>query len=202
MPTRPEYSGLRPDGREPSFKVSTRQLGMIVLFASLSVLFTASLVAYLVTRLRADVWQTPAMPALPRGLLVSTATLVALSFCVERALSAIRHNRHESLVKNLWLSLLFAVAFLGGQSMNWLYMQQAALAPGTRTLYPFTFFLLTGLHAAHIAGGFVPLGIVLARARRREYSSSNHEGVRLCAQYWHYLGVVWLVLLGTLYVAT
>jgi cytochrome c oxidase subunit 3 len=202
VPIRPDYSGPRVPDRAPSFKVSTRQLGMIVLFASLSVLFTASLIAYLITRFSADVWRTPAMPALPRGLLASTAALVALSYCIQKAVSAIRHNRHEALVKNLWQSLLFAAAFLAGQSMNWLYMQQAALAPGVRTLYPFTFFLLTGLHAAHILGGFVPLGIVLSRARRREYSSSNHEGVLLCAQYWHYLGVVWLVLLGALYLAT
>ncbi|HET9929853.1 MAG TPA: cytochrome c oxidase subunit 3, partial [Polyangiaceae bacterium] len=58
----------------------------------------------------------------------------------------------------------------------------------------YTFYVLTGLHAAHVVGGFVPAGIVFARARRREYSSSRHEGVLLCTQYWHYLGVVWLAL--------
>jgi heme/copper-type cytochrome/quinol oxidase subunit 3 len=30
---------------------------------------------------------------------------------------------------------------------------------------------------------------------RREYSSSRYEGLKLCVQYWHYLGVVWLFLL-------
>ena len=62
--------------------------------------------------------------------------------------------------------------------------------------YAFTFYWLTALHAAHVVGGFVPLGIVIARARRRQYSSSRYEGVRLCKQYWDYLGVVWIVLLG------
>jgi cytochrome c oxidase subunit 3 len=200
MPT--GYTAAQKSDRAPSFKMSTRQLGMIALFASLTVLFTASIIAYLITRFRAVVWQTPAMPPLPHGLFASTATLIALSFFVQKAVSSIQHNRHEALLKNLWLTFLFAFAFLIGQSLNWSYMRQAAVAPGIRTLYPFTFYLLTGLHAAHVLGGFVPLGIVLGRARRREYSSSNHEGVRLCAQYWHYLGIVWLVLLTTLKLAT
>ena len=196
------YSGTRRSDREPSFKMSMRQLGMIALFASLSVLFTASIVAYLVTRFSAEVWQTASMPALPHGLFASTATLIGLSWCIQKAVVAIQHNRHEALLKNLWLTFLFAFAFLIGQGLNWTYMRGATLAPGIRTLYPFTFYLLTGLHAAHIVGGFVPLGIVIGRARRREYSSSNHEGVSLCAQYWHYLGVVWLILFTTLKLAT
>jgi heme/copper-type cytochrome/quinol oxidase subunit 3 len=36
-------------------------------------------------------------------------------------------------------------------------------------------------------------------ASKRQYSSSRHEGLSLCAQYWHYLGVVWLILVTMLY---
>jgi cytochrome c oxidase subunit 3 len=69
------------------------------------------------------------------------------------------------------------------------------------TLFAFTFYLLTGLHAAHVLGGFVPLGIVLHRAGEREYSSSRYDGVRFCVWYWHYLGVIWLVLLTVMFLA-
>jgi cytochrome c oxidase subunit 3 len=62
--------------------------------------------------------------------------------------------------------------------------------------------MLTGLHAAHVLGGFIPLGIVLGRADRRRYSSSEHEGPRLCRQYWDYLFVVWVILLTALFLAT
>jgi heme/copper-type cytochrome/quinol oxidase subunit 3 len=54
----------------------------------------------------------------------------------------------------------------------------------------------------HVIGGFVPLCVAINKARRREYSSSNHEGVKLVTQYWDYLGGVWLVLVGVLYFAT
>ena len=182
-------------------RISTRQLGLYVLFVSLSVLFTASLIAYLVTRYNNVIWRTPEMPDLPPGLFASMAMLIGLSAAMWRAQSDIRANKTDSLLRDLWIALAFGVAFLLGQGMNWAVMAQA-LREGEPTMYPFTFYMLTGLHAAHVLGGFVPLGIVVARAQRRRYSSSEHEGLRLCRQYWDYLFVVWLVLLTALFVAT
>ncbi len=112
------------------------------------------------------------------------------------ALRAVRQNRFDALQRGLSVALLLGVAFVVGQMNNWRSMYAAAVATDARTLYAFTFYMLTGLHAVHVIGGFVPLFIVLGKARRREYSSSNHEGVKLCAQYWDYLGVVWSILIG------
>jgi len=182
-------------------RVSNRQLGLWVLFVSLSVLFTASLIAYLVTRFNNVVWRTPDMPDLPPGLFASTAMLIGLSGAMWRAQRDVQANKTDSVVRDLWLALAFGLAFLCGQGLNWAAMA-SALREGEPTMYPFTFYMLTGLHAAHVVGGFIPLGIVVARAHRRRYSSSEHEGLRLCRQYWDYLFVVWLVLLTALLVAT
>jgi len=57
--------------------------------------------------------------------------------------------------------------------------------------------VLIGFALAVIVG--VPLGFVIHHATRRHYSSSSHEGLSLCAQYWHFLGGVWLVLVTMLY---
>jgi cytochrome c oxidase subunit III len=181
--------------------VSIRQFGLRVLFASLTVLFAASLVAYLVTRYGNTVWRTADMPGLPPGLFGSTAMLLGLSLSMHLAQRDVRQNRTESLVRDLWLAVAFGVAFLLGQALNWNVMRRA-FHEGEPTMYPFTFFMLTGLHAAHVLGGFVPLGIVLGRARKKRYTSSQHEGLSLCRQYWDYLGIVWLVLLTALLVAT
>jgi cytochrome c oxidase subunit 3 len=68
----------------------------------------------------------------------------------------------------------------------------------SQALFVFCYDLLVGLHAAHVLGGFVPLMLIHGRLMRRDYSSSRHDGVTFCVQYWHYLGVVWLLLLGIL----
>jgi cytochrome c oxidase subunit 3 len=118
------------------------------------------------------------------------------------ALRAVRHNRFEVLQRSLTVALTLTGAFVLGQAQNWRSMYGATLASDARTLYGFTFYMLTGLHALHVLGGFVPLLVVLGKAKRREYSSSNHEGVKLCAQYWDYLALVWLILISVLYFAT
>ncbi len=177
---------------------SLAQLGMSLFLLSLTVLFVASLIACVITRVQAPVWRTPDMPRLPLGLLGSTSLLLALSVAMERALRLARLNRLLAMERALWAALVLASLFLLVQSFNWIEMAHAYRAP-RQTLYPFTFHLLTGLHAAHVLGGFVPLGVVLVRVSRREYSSGHYQGLELCAQYWHFLGGVWLVLLSALY---
>ena len=182
--------------------MSTKQLAMIVLFGTLSMLFGASVVGYLITRSQNEVWKTASMPGLPLGLLASTVLLAALSVAMHVAARAVRRNRFELLQRALTLSFLLGLAFVVGQAENWRSMYAAAVATDARTLYAFTFYMLTGLHAAHVIGGFVPLLVVLSKAKSRQYSSSNHEGVTLCKQYWDYLGVIWLILLSVLYFST
>jgi cytochrome c oxidase subunit III len=186
----------------PSSGISPKQLAMLVLFGTLSMLFGASVVGYLITRAQNDVWKTASMPNLPIGLVASSVLLAALSITMHRALSAVRQNLFDATHRRLLIALLLGVAFVFGQAQNWHAMYAATTASDARTLYGFTFYMLTGLHALHVVGGFVPLGIVLGKAKRREYSSSNHEGVKLVTQYWDYLGVVWVVLLSVLYFAT
>ncbi len=182
--------------------ISPKQLAMLVLFGTLTMLFGASVVGYLITRAQNDVWKTASMPNLPIGLVASTILLAGLSITMHRALARVRQNRFDATQRTLLLALLLGIAFVVGQAQNWRSMYAATTASDARTLYGFTFYMLTGLHAAHVVGGFVPLGIVLGKAKRREYSSSSHEGIKLCTQYWDYLGVVWLILLGVLFFAT
>ncbi len=182
--------------------MSPKQLAMIVLFGTLTMLFGASVVGYLITRSQNNVWKTASMPGLPLGLVASSILLATLSIAMHVALRAVRQNRFEALQRALSVALLLGLAFVVGQAENWRSMYAAAIATDARTLYAFTFYMLTGLHAVHVIGGFVPLCVVLGKAKRREYSSSNHEGVKLCGQYWDYLGVIWLILISVLYFAT
>ena len=84
------------------------------------------------------------------------------------------------------------------QAFNWLELVTGDVGPGTG-LYGFTFFMLTGLHAAHVVGGLVPLGITLVRAFLGKYTWGAYGGVRNVALYWHFLDFVWLVLFAVLW---
>jgi cytochrome c oxidase subunit 3 len=181
--------------------MSTEQLMVILGFIVIGVLFTASLVAYVVTRVEVKMFRPEGSAGLPGGLFASTALLFGVSTSMHSAYQSVRENRFGSLRRSLWLALAFAVAFLIGQVINWTQMIRAQNALPHPTLFAFTFYLLTGLHAAHVLGGFVPLGIVIQRANAREYSSSRADGVRFCVWYWHYLGVIWIVLMAVMFVS-
>ncbi|HET9954055.1 MAG TPA: cytochrome c oxidase subunit 3 [Polyangiaceae bacterium] len=175
-------------------RLSPRRMGLYVLLLSLSMFFAASLVGYFITRAQAAVFRVPEMTGAPRGLWLSSALLVAQSFTLQAALSAVRANRLGSLRSRLALGFVLGVVFVLVQGENWYSLIRTERLLGVHTLYTFTFYLLTGLHAAHVIGGLIPLGWVWKRARQAEYSSSHHEGISLCVQYWHFLSIVWAIL--------
>jgi cytochrome c oxidase subunit III len=181
--------------------MSAEQLLVVLGFVAIGVIFVATLVAYVITRVQVERWRPAGSPGLPVGLVGSTLLIFGVSGSMQRALTNIRDNKQHALRRSLVLGLAFAVAFVVGQAFNWLEMFTAQTAASQHTLFAFSFYLLTGLHALHVVGGFVPLAIVMHRAREREYSSSRYDGVRFCVWYWHYLGVIWLVLLSVMVIA-
>ncbi|HVF16373.1 MAG TPA: cytochrome c oxidase subunit 3, partial [Steroidobacteraceae bacterium] len=61
------------------------------------------------------------------------------------------------------------------------------------------FYLLTIVHVLHLIGGLVVWARTLMRMRRREFELIEARiSIELCAIYWHYLLIVWLVLFALL----
>jgi cytochrome c oxidase subunit 3 len=186
------------ESREPSFRMSTAQMGMLVLFASLSVLFCASLVAHGITRAQSELWNRGGVPGLWLGLGAVSLVLAGISVAMHVALRAVRKNRFGAVTRSLAAAAGLVTAFLVLQSENWRRVAEVELVTRPESLYAVTFYLLTVLHALHVAAGIVPLLVLLVRSRRREYTSSRHDGVRFCVQYWDFLLVVWAILLVAL----
>ncbi len=176
------------------------KLGMRLLIASLSMLFGASLVGYLMIRARADSWPPPGIPGLPSGIWLSSLLILASSGTIQWGLAGIRRDSRGRLNTAMSLTMLLGIAFLVNQSVNWF----GPVAAGMRSapnLYAFTYYMVTGLHAAHVIGGLIPLGIVTVRARRNRYSAASHAGVEHLTLYWHFLTVAWLVIFSVLTIA-
>ena len=173
-------------------------LGMWIFLATLSMLFLASIAGYLVVRLKAPAWPPPGMPRLPSGLWLSTGLLLAGSVTVHLALLRVRLGQRTATVRYLLATTGLALAFLLVQTWNWWGLIAAKMTATTKNLYAFTFFMLTGLHAAHVIGGVILLAIVTARAAKGRYGSGRHGGVTYAAMYWHFLDAVWIVLFAVL----
>jgi cytochrome c oxidase subunit 3 len=175
-------------------------MGMGIFLVALGVLFLAAIVGYLVVRLKATDWPPPGMPRLPAGMWVATAILLAASVTIHLAHRGIRAGRLAASRRQLAATLALTIAFLAVQTWNWWALIRVHLTASSN-LYAFTFFMLTGLHAAHVVFGIVLLAVVWARAGASRYGSGHHPGITYAAMYVHFLDAVWLVLFGVMVVA-
>jgi cytochrome c oxidase subunit 3 len=171
---------------------------MVLVLVSISVLFVAASIAVLITNHQAQVWRAPDREGLPWGTVASTLLLVAVSWQLQTALVAIRSNRFTQCMNHWLIGAGLAVVFLVVQAFNVRQLTELEGDQASQTLFLFCYDLLVGLHSVHVLGGFIPLGLVYSKLRRQDYSSSRHDGLTFCVQYWHYLGIVWLLLLGVL----
>ena len=93
------------------------------------------------------------------------------------------------------------LVFLGIQAVAWVELVEQNLLI-TDNLYAWTFYVLTGLHAAHVVGGLPPMLVTCWRAMHARYGPENHRGIAYTAMYWHFLDGVWLVLYATLWIGS
>lgn len=180
-------------------RISTAQLGLRLLLVSLGVLFVASATAVLVTAGQAQGFRPTGGNTLPAGLWGSSALLLATSLWMQSSLKALRLNRPLGSQRRLTAAAGCALLFLVLQAYSATRLLEPENGNGAgASLYVFCFCLLLGVHALHALGGLVALGLSSLQLRRGEYSGSRSEGLAMCTQYFHFLGLMWLLLLGTL----
>jgi cytochrome c oxidase subunit III len=177
-------------------RASTRPAAKLALWVFLAVassLFALFVSAYAM-RLGVADW-TP-LPQ-PRLLMVNTALLAAASLVMQWTVHAARRGERERTRRGLWASGALTMAFLAGQIVVWQQLAGAGyfLASSAATGF---FYLLTAVHGLHVLGGLVAWARASVRAQRGADAARVRLGVELCATYWHFLFVVWLVLYALL----
>jgi cytochrome c oxidase subunit 3 len=186
-------------GHQRAGGISSSLLGMVLFIASEVMFFGGLFGAYFTLRTAAPEWPPPGTPPLEDWYaLALTAVLVSSSVTMQLGVFAIRKGDQRALVRWLAISLLLGVVFLAGQAneYNTLIGEGLTLSSG---VFGSTFFTLTGFHGAHVAGGAAFILVVLLRARSGQFTSRYHDTVEMCSYYWHFVDVVWLGLVSTIY---
>ena len=178
-------------GRAFSLPVAT--LGLRVFLVVISVLFSLLVVAYAERMTLAD-WRPLPEPWL---LWPNTALLILSSVALQWAWVGARRGRMDGVRTGLLVGGVSALAFLAGQLLAWQQLAALGYYAATNPANAF-FYLLTALHGLHLLGGLVALGRTVGKMRRGFGVVQLHSSVELCAVYWHFLLVVWLVLFGLL----
>jgi cytochrome c oxidase subunit 3 len=169
------------------------KIGLGVFLAVASSLFVLFISAY---SMRMNVVDWRALPV-PRLLWLNTGVLVLSSVALQWSYVAARRNDAEGVKVGLLAGGTSAVIFLAGQLLAWQQLNAAGYFVASNPANSF-FYLLTAMHGLHLTGGLVALGRTSAKVWRSSEIADTRLSVELCAIYWHFLLLVWLVLLGLL----
>ncbi|EGL62246.1 cytochrome C oxidase protein, subunit III [Agrobacterium sp. ATCC 31749] len=165
------------------------KLGLGVFLGVVGALFALLISAYLGRMGGADWWGIP----IPGLLWANTAALVASSLTLQWAKTEAGTVHRDRLNAALATAFVTGLLFVAGQIMAWRQLTSAGYVLADNPSNSF-FYMITGLHGLHIVGGLFVLGRVTIRARGAPLSARIRLGVELCAIYWHFMLVVWLVL--------
>ena len=168
-------------------------IGLGVFLAVVSSLFALCISAYF---MRMQVTDWVQMPA-PKVLWFNTGVLILSSVALQYAQVAARRGRMEGVVHGLIAGGFFAYTFLVGQLLAWQQLKAAGYFLAANPANAF-FYLLTGLHGLHLLGGLVVLVLTTEKVWRGFELAQVHLSIKLCAIYWHFLLLLWLVLFSLL----
>jgi cytochrome c oxidase subunit 3 len=176
-----------------TFALPTAKVGLRVLLAAISVLFSLLAIAY-ADHLELANWRPMPKPWL---LWLNTGLLVASSGALEWARMSADRRRMDGVTIGLLAGGGCAFAFLIGQLLVWQQLVALGYFAGANQANAF-FYLISGLHGLHLLGGLVAWARTMVKVRRGVEVERLGLSVDLCAAYWHFLLVVWLVFFGLL----
>jgi cytochrome c oxidase subunit 3 len=185
-----EYAGKVEGLRdETAAERAVSRTGLFVFLAVISSMFLLFIVSYY-TRSGFPDWEVLRDPDI---LWINTAVLVLASAALQLASNAAKRDASVYLRYALIAGGVLTLVFVGGQFVAWEQLIAAGYYAAENPANAF-FYLFTGLHALHLLGGMWFMVMLGFRLNRQDKKEQLRLSVALCATYWHYLLLVWLVL--------
>lgn len=159
--------------------------------ASIVMMFGSLTSAYIV-RQAAGNWLEFPMPDI---FMYSTVTILVSSVTLHVAYSAFRKGNKVLYRSLLPLSLVLGIAFVVLQYEGWkaLYAMGVALDGNPGGSF---FYLISGVHAAHVVGGIFALltATLHAFTLNDNYTEKRRRRFQLVVHYWHFVDLLWVYL--------
>lgn len=129
--------------------------------------------------------------------LLLTLLLVSSSVTMRWGEVGIKRGDTKRLMIGLAATIALGLAFLGTQLLEYARLEHM---PQTDAYWS-AFYTITGLHGAHVMLGVMMLSTNLVRASLGHFTGTRHLAVQNGALYWHTVDIVWIAVLGTLYIS-
>lgn len=151
---------------------------------------------------------------------VNTAVLICSSLTMALAVHSSAVGRKQLLVLFLILTMILGLAFLGIKSYEYYEKFQEHHVPGANynfivepemahkfpaidvhktEIFFSLYFIMTGLHAAHMIVGMGLLTWLVIAGARGKFTPQYNSPVEMVGLYWHFVDIVWIWLFPLLY---
>jgi cytochrome c oxidase subunit 3 len=192
---------------EQQLEAST--LGMWVFLVTEVMFFGGMFMAYLAYRtMYPEAWVAGSNHLnVPLGAL-NTGVLICSSLTMVLAVRAAQVGSRGGQIVNLILTILFGATFLVVKYFEYADKFEHHLVPGPnfdpaipaqQQLFFSLYFIMTGIHAAHMVVGIGIMLIILWMAWKKRFGPGYYGPVEVSGLYWHFVDIVWIFLFPLLY---
>jgi cytochrome c oxidase subunit 3 len=141
---------------------------------------------------------------------LNTGVLICSSLTMALAVRCAQISSRKGQIVNLILTIILGSVFLIVKYFEYAEKFEHHLVPGPhfdmslplanyQQLFFSIYFMMTGIHAAHMVVGIVLMLVVLVMAWRGKFSASYYTPVEVSGLYWHFVDIVWIFLFPLLY---
>ena len=174
-------------------------LAMTITLVMGAMLFTTLFMGYAIYRTSATVWPPLGLPRVSLTIPFLSSLVIALSsWFIHKVKHLLAAENFVQANKNLNLTIISGAGFLILQCYLWFQMSHSGLYVGTSGIFGSVLYGFTWIHALHMVlgiGALVYLKIVLKPTTSNVVQKSiNVE------RFWHFLGIVWIIMFLILFV--
>jgi cytochrome c oxidase subunit 3 len=175
-----------------------RSYKLLLIFAmvSMTMMFAGITSAYIIGKSRPD-WIKDF--ELPTSFLYSTITILVCSVTIHLAKLSIKNNDRQKTTMFLFATLALGLLFTYFQRLGFYELSLKNLYPTGGSITISFLFVIVLAHILHLAGGIISLLITIYNHFKQKYNSTQFVGIELCAMYWHFLDLIWVLLFLLLY---
>ena len=129
---------------------------------------------------------------------VNTFILICSSVTMVKAFEAISQGDQKKLRIYLVATALIGALFVSVQVFEYSELIHEGFVPKAG-MFAATFYVMTGFHGMHVAGGVIAITCVAIQAFRGRYTKEDHFSVEGVGLYWHFVDLVWIILFTVVY---
>lgn len=179
-------------------KARAKSIMVWIAIVSLFMMFAGLISAYIVSSKRKDWLHDFSIPDI---FTVSTLIILVSSVTVHLAFLSVKKGERSKTSALLGVTLLLGIAFIVCQILGF----QAIISKGwyvtgsasnVRTSFV---YLIAFLHILHVIAGLIVLLALIYNHFKQRYENGQTLGFELGVTFWHFLDVLWLVLISIFY---